>query len=274
MNINRFLSLALAAILLSLLVCSCGIPQEQYDEVLAGIEQAQAELAAANDSYSAVSSSLADVSVNLTAIGQKFSDLSQKIQEARQTSVELSASRNATEAAITEQDTLIASAREENTALKQRIPNLEYKTFESDSTYFTMDYPKDWKPNIDLQSFDSGMVIFMEDAMSDAGCLVVYGPEDDSISLDTFFASFAENLASSDQSGYLMSESRETIGERDAVSGMVILEDPTLFEKLAYQLVCIKDHRTYYVLAFFCLWHDYISYSFIFNEMLASVSFD
>ncbi len=269
---SRFVIFIFSVIIGSLLLCSCSIPQEQYDGILAEVEQAGAELAEAIDAHSAAVATLADMTANLTAISEKLAELEKKVQEAEETKTALTSSRQETEEAIDALDELIISARQEISDLRDRIPNLEYKTFESDSMYFTMDYPEDWKPNIDLQSYDSGMVLFAGDATSEAACMVIFGPPEPGSNLDNFFDSFIDNMGQAEYTAYLMHETKTRVGERDAVSGIVVL-DPEVIDNICYHIVCIEDHGTYYTIAFFCPWYDFVYLTHMFNEMLESVTF-
>lgn len=267
-----FVIFVLSAVISSLLLCSCGIPQEQYDGILAEVEQARAELAEINDTHSAAVAALADMTANLTAITEKLAELEEKVREAEETRDGLTSSRQETEEAIDVQDKLFIATRQENSELQKRIPNLEYKTFESDSAFFTMDYPTAWKPNIDMQSYDSGVVLFAGDATSEAACMVIFGAPEPGSNLDNFFDSFIDNIGQTEYTAYLMRETRTRVGERDAVSGIVVL-DPEVIDKICYHIVCIDDHGTYYTIAFFCPWYDFVYLTHMFNEMLESVTF-
>lgn len=260
-----------SVLFLVLLVSGCGVPQEQYDEVLAQLEQANTQLFSANQSHVVVSASLADISANFTALSERLAELQEKLADAEKTNAELSASYNEAKVSVAVQNKLVVSANEENTELKDRIIYLEYNTFETDSGFFTMDYPEDWKTSVDFQSNDAGMIYFLESMYSETACILIFGPGGSTGGLNDLFDSFITGMRSSSDSIFIVFESETLIAGRDAIEAIVVVTEQDI-DSAGVHIVCIDGDGINYLLVFTSSWSNFMAYSQTFNEMLESIT--
>ncbi len=256
-----------ALLALMLVLSGCGIARELYDGSVADKEQIELQTSEVRSQIQDMENQKTEMAAQIAEQEAAYVSMEQELAGLEAENGNLQSAIDSAETRLKEKQETLAGIEAENAAYVERLPDVDYATYENTDAGFSMNHPETWT----FETIDeSGAITYVFEDKAAGISLSVWSEDAGGLPTRDYYEAYLEAIETEYGTNFLfVGETPDMIGGQLGIQGSYTLKVNGAYENIYVISVIVKSGKVWNLLLA-CEWDDFSETAFLFSEVINS----